>query len=111
MEVEITKQTKRAVKVEVVLPFYRRHDCGGDNYEAIHYTRVNEDLSAVTICKSFSFGSDEVTYEFEFEDRYNFKCSGDADYVLGKGEYELSADEFYKILAEAQARIDGIPRQ
>ncbi len=111
MEVEITRTTKRKAKVKVTLPFYREHDCGGDNYEATYYTRVNEDLSAVSICKGFSFGSDEIKYEFEFEDKYDFQCSSDENYVLGRAEYALQEEDFYKILAEAQAKIDGIPKQ
>lgn len=109
IEVELWETERRKVKIEVELPIYRKQDTGGDDYSAVTYTRINEDLSAIHIGKTVRYGwsrrgFDELEYEVEFEARYRFDQSG-ADYHLGLGEYKSSREEFEAIRAELLDRL------
>lgn len=108
VKIEITETERRKVEVEVTLPIFREHDLSCDSCEAIHLTRINEDLSAVTLSKSHPYGSDVIEYGIEFQESYEFDAS-DADYHLGRGKYASSAKSFRAMLSEILDRISSIP--
>jgi hypothetical protein len=40
MQVKITRTHKTEEIVELALPYYFEHDCGGDDYEAMYYGKI-----------------------------------------------------------------------
>lgn len=105
--IELTVAEKRKQPFDVELPLYRKHDTSGDSYETVHYTRINEDLTAVTISKNFYYGSREIEYSLELTEKYEFDSS-DANYHLGLGEYKSSKGEFEDVLKEMREALNRI---
>ena len=86
-------------RVKEDFPIYRKHSLG--NY--INYTRINADLSAVSITTSKS----SKIYEIQFEEAYAFDSSP-LDYRLGRGRYRSSAQEFQSIVKALKQAIHSI---
>ena len=90
-------------EVEVDFPIFRQHDCGGHDYSAVIYSRVEHDGTVFSIHENGR--SDERSYEFEIG-RTNFQSADSQDYILGLGEYACQAAEFAKVLARAKAYLE-----
>jgi hypothetical protein len=98
VEVEITETQYKKEKIKIELPIYRKSSFGDF---AVTYTRISEDLSATHVHVS------EEGYELRIIDTYNFDHSG-LDYHLGRGEYALEEERFYKVaraLAEEVSKV------
>lgn len=100
--VSLTVMKPEKVNVDVDFPIYRKHVFD----ESTDYTRITEDLKAVTI-----HIPDEVSgrykIEIEIEDEYNFDWS-DPDYHLGRGKHQSSEHEFQEAWNLAWNVLDSI---
>lgn len=94
--------SKRETKeVEVEFPIYRKVVFD----ESVSYTRIDEDLSAVTVNIPDDLRGGRLKMEIEFEDRYNFDWS-EADYHLGRGRFTSSEKEFKNAWAQLHQLVD-----
>jgi hypothetical protein len=88
--------------VEVEFPIYRDHDCGGDDFSAHIYTRIDADGTHYSV-----HTNDADEYEISISQREI--GGGDRDYILGLGMYACSAEQFARVLAKAKKLLDRFP--
>ena len=106
LEIKIEERTVNGdteVEYDVSFPIYRKVD-----YDRVELTRIDKDLIAVTITRRKS--EDITTFNLEFEQDYNFK-DGSIEFMLGRGIYASSEEEFYKMIGHARSHIDAIINQ
>lgn len=110
MKEQITFQEHREVtrEIDVTYPFYREHDCGGDNYSAVYYYKIVSRHKSYCIERTYSFGSDDVEYKLEIRNGDVFSYDSDLDYILGKGVYSLTEKEFNEILNEFKKHLNRV---
>ncbi len=99
---------------EVEFPFYRIHDVSDNDFDVI-YSKIDSFKPAVSKWSHDTMhitsvqirsgrGHKEFSYEFE-DGSYSF-CSSNVDYLLGRGIYSCTADQFNKALAQLKAAVD-----
>lgn len=105
MKKTVTLQEKitKEIQVEVELPIYRKHDVGGDGYESVIYSRVDEERE-VSIHKTYRYGSSAVEWQLEIDPSH--RINGDIDYALGRGEFASHQLEYETALAELKTAVD-----
>lgn len=92
---KVTVSRKTPCEVEVALPFYRYSSFDGDDgdYRVEHWTRVSADPGApateLTLTHTVAGGGRE---EWNVAACPFYSRGDDADYVLGRGGYALTAD-------------------
>jgi hypothetical protein len=94
---------------EVELPLYRVHDCGGDDYNSMHYMRIDTKvlLRCVTIIIGKHFNDDTLTYKLEIDTNYHFDDRSSADYNLGRGEYALTKEKWDTVMKEMKEILEA----
>jgi hypothetical protein len=105
MKLRIVKKITEEVDVEVVFPFYRKHDIMEDDYEVIYFYRVGRD-ETLEISRTERFASSQIEFSVKLE-RTSFYASEDIDYLLGRGEYACSEEEFHEVLKECHSLLDS----
>lgn len=92
---------------KVSFPVYRKHDVSEYGYHVI-FTRWDEDGTEWKITKA-ERGCD-LEYVIEKSSCLYHNPTENVDYVLGRGQYECSADEFNEVLEEATEFLATFPR-
>src|ERR1051326_2137840 len=79
--IKLIKTTKETIEGEVEFPIYREHDVGGDNNDAVIYTRIDPEKQ-VSVNKVTRYGAgSEIEWEIEVK---RARLDGQPmDYVLG----------------------------
>lgn len=103
--VTLTKRREESIQVEVEFPIYRKHDIGGDEHDSVVYTRIDE-RGQISITKRDFYLNKETQWDIEISPEYTL--SGEMDYALGQGEYQLSAEEFSAILEELRQAVGSL---
>jgi hypothetical protein len=89
--------------IDVELPLYRHHDCGGDSYDSDYYTRIEKNMREITINVSSSHSEGNEKWELEIEN--NKILAGERDWVLCEGQYRSNKQEFDKVWAQFKAAV------
>jgi hypothetical protein len=92
MKIKIKETTYQDKEVNVEFPYYRQHDVSGDNYESIYYTKIIDEKTKISLNCSSRHG--EKSWEMEIDRSNVFSDSNNSNYILGRGEYKLSEEEF-----------------
>lgn len=108
MKIKIKKGTVNYTEEEydVNFPIYREDCC----FNHTKLTRIDKDLIAVSITRGESEDEGITEFNLEFERDYKFE-DGQIDFMLGRGIYKSSEEEFYKIIDQARSHIDTIINQ
>lgn len=115
--ITITRCTERQVKVEVTFPIYRRRDVGGDHATSYQYTRIIEiapgvlDVTVILIGDSPDHrGVTEYHLEHYTAEthRMPYHWTDDEDYVLGRKEHALTAEQFDVKLHELRVAVAAV---
>jgi hypothetical protein len=107
-EVTCTVITYESIKVDIRFPLYRKHDMMLDEADVIAYTRVTEDGWALTITSRHDYRNRTIGFEIERSrvftpgDRIHFSDRSGREYQLGEKQYACSAEEFDRVMAQAQ---------
>ena len=105
MKIKLKTKIEKEIEVDVEFPIYVEHNCGGDDYSSIRYTKRESETMHIELHKSHSYFSGDTTYELEISKR---KVNDTADYFLGQGEFESSKKEFEEILKEFKEELNKI---
>jgi hypothetical protein len=90
--------------IEISLPIYRRIISDGDNYYVEHFYRVDEH-------KEIELTKHHYRDEWEIKtDVPNFGNHESADFLLGKGDYALTAEEFSEAMKEFREFVANIEK-
>lgn len=90
MKIQIVREIKEVVEIEVDLPYYYKHDLGSDNGDVVIYGRIDEKRHSV-INESI-FWDDSVSYELESSAHSSIKRSGLSSYFAEK--FNSTEDEY-----------------
>ena len=106
-KITLKETAVREIEQEVEFPIYRAHHLTSDgDGENVLYMRVDENCCLVSI--SVYRGQSGVTsYTLSIEPNYHFDRSP-LDYLLGRGQYASSREEFDKALADLRAALHAI---
>lgn len=111
MKIALTETKKTTREVDVELPIYRHHDCGGDTYDSDRFMRVDAGpdgtLAESGITISDRPGSTETCVEMTFDPRYQFDSS-EPDYNLGRGEYACTEERWQQAVSAAREMLAKI---
>lgn len=116
MKKAITVQTHRTEtqNVEVEFPIYRYHDVAPDlGHPDEHFQRIDHDGKVYSIHRrdtdGYDHDDDNGGVVYELETGTEGLGGSSMAYALGQGEYELSEQKFYEMLARARAFLDRFP--
>lgn len=91
--------SRKKIPIDVEFPVYRKHDLLLDEGNSIIYFRWDDDETEWKVQLAERGG--EVTWEIGKSKRYFNSNSDYADYVLGRGEFACTADEFNAAVSQA----------
>lgn len=108
MKLNLKINEPKFVEVEVEFPIYSKHDIPDDTYSTTYYYRRESPSHLVSIRKTTRWLSDQTEYEINESKRLAINTDDKLDYILGRGEYESSAEEFNTVLDEAVAFLTNL---
>jgi hypothetical protein len=103
--IKVWQSRREETTIEVEFPIYRKHDLMVDEADNVIYYRWDAD-DVVWHVQRIERGR-ELEFEIGKESAKSYGNEG-ADYVLGRGKYQCTAEEFNKVLAEASAFLAQI---
>ena len=92
---KIERIEKKEVEVNVEFPIYRQQDVSGDMYECIVYTKILNESKQIKITRYRGFYNN-----WDIEVSTPIFRNASEDYLLGKGIYSLSEEEFNSVVDE-----------
>jgi hypothetical protein len=121
MKLKILYRASKTTTIDVEFPLYRKHDLMPDRHESVIYSRVDQvrDPQKVAFDEP-AFREISIQVERGLPDSderieiaigsTSFNTGDEVDYLVGRGEYASSPEEFAAAIAEAE-RILTIAKQ
>jgi len=108
-KIRLLESVPKITEIEVSFPVYRYHDCGGDDFDAEYFVKVDANLRQVSISKSHHYTDSHDTWELEIEQLNSLQAGSESlDYTLGRGKYALTEARWLEVLAEFKAEVKTI---
>ena len=106
MKLEIIKRIEEKVVVDIVLPYYYKHDLMLEGSDAIVYGKIEQDKSTrITIAKWYGLPGQRGEREYEFAVNYA-PAAHYSDYLTEK-MYRSSEKEFLAAKAKMLKAVNG----
>jgi hypothetical protein len=104
--ITVAKTVKEEEQVEVRFPLFVKHDLMMDDSNIVIYMRIdpllNGKFACVSITERHDYRDGKRGFEIEREP-YSFDTRSDPDYLLGRGEHELTEEQFGEVWKRADA--------
>lgn len=106
------KRPPELIEIDVEFPVYRKHDLMSDHHDTcVHYERWEGPGEAeFEIQETIQFNGD-TEYTIGTTRSENLHPNNGEYYMIGKGKYACSKEEFYAVVARARAALDAFPAE